>query len=334
MIHVVLLYGFARIGLGQYAARGDGSEYLTMAEALTSGQLVGVHFPLYPALISALSLVMPTDLAALAIPPVFHILFAMILYKIFEDSKHAWLYSLTLALFPPSVLIYNSSALSDSLTIFFTALVFYYGLKGRENRMLVASFFAGSSHYYAILLIVPLTYWLWKKRNVRKLPFALVPLLPLIIFSVAQFFARGDFLYYVRIPEAPTFSWGTALLTYPFGSLVYAATALSGLERLYWSSYIALVYFAYGMGLLIATRRQSYWRAVFSAPFYLFSVVVAGYYFVPRFLLLSFPSLIEFAELEKKLHAFRWILVVVIIANTAYAVWFLLIRVPASGFAS
>jgi hypothetical protein len=334
VVHIVLLYGFASIGLGRYAARGDGSEYMAMAQALGKGQLIGVHFPLYPALISIGSLFLPVDLAALAIPPIFHVLFALTLYKIFEESKskHPWLYSLTLALFPPSVLIYGSSSLSDALMIFFVALVFYYGLKGRRNRMLVAAFFAVFAHYYAIRLIVPVAYWLWKMQP-RKLPLALIPVLPLVILSVAQFFAKGEFFYYLKVPTAATFSWGTGLFTYPYGSLVLAATALSGLNRLYWSSYLVLVFLAYGVGLLVAAWRRSYWRAIFSAPFYLFSAIVGGYYFVPRFLLPSFPSLMEFTALERH-RAFRWILVGVIIASTAYAVWFLLIRVPASGFAS
>jgi hypothetical protein len=333
-VHVVLLYGFASIDLGRYAARGDGSEYMAMAQALAKGQLIGVHFPLYPALISIGNLFLPVDLSALAIPPIFHVLFALTLYKIFEESKskHPWLYSLTLALFPPSVLIYGSSSLSDAVMIFFAALVFYYGLKGRRNRMLVASFFAVFTHYYAILLIVPLAYWLWKMQP-RKLPLVLISVLPLAILSVAQFFARADFFYYLKVPAAATFSWGTGLLAYPYGSLILAATALNGLNRVYWSSYLALVFLAYGVGLFVAAWRRSYWRVIFSAPFYLFSVMVGGYYFVPRFLLPSFPSLMEFAALERR-RVFRWILVGVIIASTAYAMWFLLIRVPASGFAS
>jgi hypothetical protein len=334
VVHVVLLYGFASIDLSQYAARGDGSRYMMMAQALGKGQLVSVHFPLYPALISIGSLLLPVDLTALAIPPIFHVLFALTVYKIFEESKskHPWLYSLTLALFPPSALIYSSSSLSDAVMIFFVALVFYYGLKGKRNRMVVASFFAVFTHYYAILLIVPIAYWLWRTQP-RKLPLAFVPVIPIVILSVAQFFARGDLFYYLKVPTAATFSWGTGLLAYPYASLVFATTALTGLNRIYWSSYLALVFLAYGVGLLAAAWRRSYWRAVFAAPFYLFSVMVGGYYFVPRFLWPSFPSLMEFATLERH-RAFRWILVGVIIASTVYAIWFLLIRVPASGFAS
>jgi hypothetical protein len=87
VVHIALLYGFASIDLGRYAARGDGSEYMAVAQALTNGQLIGVHFPLYPALISIGSLFLPVDLAALAIPPMFHIFFALTLYKIFEDAS-------------------------------------------------------------------------------------------------------------------------------------------------------------------------------------------------------------------------------------------------------
>jgi len=334
-IHGVLLYGFTRIGFGQFAARGDGKEYMTMAEALTKGQLVGSHFPFYPAIIGVASYFMPTDFAALVIPPAFHVLFALTLYKIFQQSKskHPWLYSLTLALFPPSVLVYSSSALSDAGTVFFIALVFYYGLKAKENLMLVASLFAASSHDYATLLIIPLACWFWKTHP-RRLPLALIPVLPFIIFSTAQFFQNGNFFLYVNIAAASTQSWGSALLTYPFGSLVYSATVLSGVDRVYWSGYLSLIYAVYGVGLFLTTKRRSYWRTFFSAPFYLFSVLLAGYYFVPRFLIPSFPSLIEFAEVEKKLKILRWTLVVVIIASTAYAFWFLLIRVPETGFVS
>jgi hypothetical protein len=322
------------IGLNQYAARGDGPDYIAIANALARGQLAGAHFPLYPAFVSVVSSVMPSTLAALAVPPAFHTATALIFYKILKHTgvKHSWLFSLTLSLFPPSMLIYSSSALSDAVTLFFTSLVFWYGLNRKEKQMLGASVLAASSHYYAILLIIPLMYWFWR-TNIRKLPLALVPLLPLAVFSVWRFLTGGDLLYYLRAPIAPSYSWGPSLLTYPFGALVQAMLVLSGADQLYWLSYLILVYAAYGFGLLLATRRRSFWTAVFSAPFYLFSVLFASYYFVPRFVLLSFPSLMEFSKFEK-LRAFRWILLTVIIASTAYAMWFLLIRVPASGFMS
>lgn len=68
------------IGLTQYAVRGDGREYMAMAQALTQGRLIGTHFPLYPAVILSASLVMKTEVAALAIPPIFHVLFAFAIY--------------------------------------------------------------------------------------------------------------------------------------------------------------------------------------------------------------------------------------------------------------
>jgi hypothetical protein len=334
--HVVLLYEFSQLGLAQYAGRGDGAEYLAAAEALARGKLVGYHFPLYPALIGVASLLVSKELAALAIPAVFHTFFALAVYKILDTLKfrRALLYALVLAFFPPSALIYTSSPISDSLVLFLAALVFYFGLKRKESPMLLSSFLAGATHYMGMLLVVPLGYWYWRNDR-RRMPLASVPLLPFAILSLIKFASTGDLFYYVTVHFAYSSRvWSTPLVSYPFVSLVYTATVLRGLERLYWFGYVAVVFAVYGIGLAHGVKTRANWSVAFSAPFYVLMTVYAGYYFVPRFLLYAFPSLMEYPRLENRFKAILWLAIAVTIASAAYAVWFLLIRVPATGFTS
>ena len=334
VLHLFLLFWYAHVGLSDYASRGDGLEYMRASEALVHGRLVGSHFPLYPALIAFLSLIVPREVAALSIPPVFHVLFALTVYKTLRDQGFgdAWPYALLMAYAPPSVLIYSSSALSDGVALFFTALTFYYALRGREGSMLLSSVLAASTHYMAMFLAIPLAYMYWR-RNPRRLPLALAPLLPLAVFSLIQYAATGDLLYYVSIHFAYSRRvWSTPLLSYPFASLAYVATALGGARRAFWLAYLLLVYMAYGYGLIRAVKARRGLFAAFVAPFYAFTLIYTGYYFIPRFLAYGFPSLMEYAELGRRVKPVRRLIIAVTLVSIAYALWFLMVRVPSTGF--
>ncbi|MEM3078498.1 MAG: hypothetical protein QXR38_03275 [Nitrososphaerales archaeon] len=333
-IHAILLYCYAQIGLTDYASRGDGQEYMYAAEALSQGKLIGAHLPLYPALIAITSFITPKEVAALSIPAILHTLFTLVAYKALMDTGlgNPWLYALMIAFVPPSVLIYSSSALSDGVALFFIALSFYYGLRKKEGAMLLSSFLAASTHYMGSFLVIPLAWKYWKADK-RRLPLALVPLLPLVILSLIQYATTGNLFHYVSVHFAYSLRvWGTQLFLYPFASLLYTATALKGIQRAFWLTYLTLVYVSYGVGLFHSAKKRRSWSTVFSIPFYAFTVVYTGYYFIPRFLAYSFPSLMEYAEIERKFKPVRWLITVATLISLAYALWFLLIRVPSTGF--
>ena len=146
-------------------------------------------------------------------------------------------------------------------------------------------------------------YW---KTNRKKLPLALVPIVPLALLTLYQYLVTGNLLYYVSVHFAYSSQvWRTSLFSYPFETLFYAATALKGIERLYWFGYIALSYVVYGIGVFHAATIKRTWSASFTAPFYAFTVSCTGYHFVPRFPLYGFPALTEFADFEKKSHVVR-----------------------------
>ncbi len=217
---------------------------MAMAQALTQGQLIGSHFPLYPAMILVARLAMKTDVAALVVPAIFHVLFILVVYKILGalGVDRPFLYALFVAFFPPAIMIYSSSALSDSTTLFFAGLTFYYGLVNRRNLMLLSSILAAASHYMGMLLVVPLLYWFWKNDK-KKSILALIPLAPIALFSLIQFFTIGDLLHYVTIHFAYAVRvWGTPLFSYPFASLVSIVMNLKGIGEvvlvwLRWSSF-------------------------------------------------------------------------------------------------
>ncbi|HUK49752.1 MAG TPA: hypothetical protein VLV18_01855 [Terriglobales bacterium] len=335
-LHILLLYGYSRIGLAQYAARGDGREYMGMALALTQGHLIGTHFPLYPAMILLTSLAMNMQVAALVVPAIFHILFALVVYKILDTLgvDRPFLYALFLAFFPPAMMIYSSSALSDSTTLFFAGLTFYFGLVNRRNLMLLSSILAAASHYMGMLLAVPLLYWFWKNDR-KKSILSLIPLTPIALFSLIQFFTIGDLLHYVTIHFTYAVRvYGTPLFSYPFASLVSIAVNLRGVERLYWFGYVSLVFVVYGIGLVYANKTRRTWSAVASVPFYALMVLYTGYYFIPRLILYAFPSLMEYGSLGRGNRLLTTIVLTVTLASVGYAIWFLLVRVPASGFVS
>lgn len=335
VIHVLLLYGFAKIGLSQYSVRGDGREYIAAAIALTQGRIIGTHFPLYSALIAVVSSLVPIDLAALAIPPFFHTLFALVAYRILVAMKFRRPISsaLMVALLPPSAIVYTSSALADSITIFFAALTFYYGLERREKLMLVFAFLAGLTHYDGIVLIIPLAYLYWRSDR-RRILLALVPAVPIVLLTLYQFAVTGNLLYYVSVHFVfYQRVFGTTPLSYPFESLVYIATELRGIDRIYWFGYVGLAFIIYAIGTVRSARSGRSWSAVFSAAFYAFSALYTGYYFVPRFLLYAFPSLMEFTELGRR-KILWWMMIIATIMSVAYSIWFLLVRVPATGFIS
>ena len=335
VVHVFLLYGFAKIGLSQYSVRGDGREYMAAAVALAQGRIIGTHFPLYSALIVIVSALVPIDLAALSIPPLFHTFFALVVYRILVAMKFRRPLSgaIMVALLPPSAIVYTSSALADSITLFFVALTFYYGLNGREKLMLVAAFLAGFTHYDGIVLAIPLAYLYWKS-NRRKLPLAAIPAVPIILLALYQFVVTGNLLYYVSVHFVfYQRVFGTTPLSYPFESLVYIATALRGIDRIYWFGYVGLAFIVYAIGVARSARVGRNWSAMFSGTFYALTALYTGYYFIPRFLLYAFPSLMEFTELGRR-RILWWILIAATVMSVAYSFWFLLVRVPASGFIS
>jgi len=333
LIHAILILWYFRVGLSDYASRGDGLEYMRASEALIQGRLVGAHFPLYPALIAAFTPALGRELAALAIPALSHILFALIVYGDLNSSRlgDPLPYALLIAFAPPSTLIYSSSALSDGVALLFTALTLHYALKDREKLMLLSSALAASTHYMPILLIIPLAYWYWR-RNRRRLPLALTPLAPLALLSLIQYAATGNPLHYVSVHFAYSRRvWGTPLISYPLASLAYIAGSLRGANRIFWLTYILLTYIAYGLGLAHAANRRSL-SAAFTAPFYAFTLIYTGYYFIPRFLAYAFPSLMEYAHIERRLKPVKYLVMTATLASTAYALWFLMIRVPSTGF--
>ena len=287
---------------------------MAMAQALTQGQLIGTHFPLYPAMILVASLAMNTQMAALVVPAIFHVLFALVAYKILGTLgvDRPFLYALFVAFFPPAIMIYSSSALSDSTTLFFAGLTFYYGLVNRRNLMLLSSILAAASHYMGMLLVVPLLYWFWKNDK-KKSILALVPLAPIALFSLIQFFTTGDLLHYVTVHFSYAVRvWGTPLFSYPFASLVSVVMDLKGVERLYWFGYVGLVFVAYGIGLVYAAKTKRSWSAAASVPFYALMVVYTGYYFIPRLILYAFPSLMEYGSLGRGNRLFTTVVLTVI----------------------
>jgi hypothetical protein len=335
-IHVLLLYGFYRIDLLKYAARGDGAGYMQMAQALTHGQLIGVHFPLYPIMILAANLVMPLTVAALVVPAVFSVLFVLVIYQILVTLKVAnpVLFSLLISCFPPSMLIYSSSALSDSITLFFAALTFYYALTSRRSLMLLSSLLASASHYMGILFTVPLLYWLWKHDR-KKTPLGLLPLTPIIILSLFQFIKTGNILYYVTVHlDFATRNWGTPLFSYPFASLMSISSNRIGINMIYWLGYVGLVFVVYGLGVIASIKAKRMLPAIFSIPLYTFTVFFSGYYFIPRYMLYAFPSLTEYAQIKHGSKLLMILAACIIIVSVAYSTWFMLIHVPATNFTS
>ncbi|MEM3676698.1 MAG: hypothetical protein QW176_00950 [Candidatus Bathyarchaeia archaeon] len=334
LIHAILILWYIHVGLSDYASRGDGLEYMKASEALTKGQLIGAHFPLYPALIAVFTPILGMELAALTVPALFHILFTLTIYRTLRDLGFSdpLPYALLIAFAPPSTLIYSSSALSDGIALFFTALAFHYASKNREGLMLLSSALASSTHYMPILLVAPLAYW-YQRNKRRRLPLALTPLIPLAALSLIQYSATGNPLHYVSIHFAYSRRvWGAPLISYPLASLSYMAANLGGANRIFWLTYILLAYTAYGLGLAHAVRARRGLSIVHIAPFYAFTLIYTGYYFIPRFLSYAFPSLMEYAEMGMRVKPVKWLVITAALASIAYALWFLMVRVPSTGF--
>jgi len=279
---------------------------------------------------------MRIDMAALVVPAIFHVLFALVVYKVLGTLgvDKPIIYALFVAFFPPAMMVYSSSALSDSTTLFFAGLAFYYGLVNRRNLLLLSSLLAAASHYMGMLLVIPLLYWFWKNEK-RKVVLALLPLAPIAVFSLIQFFAVGDLLHYVTIHFTYAIRvYGAPLFSYPFASLVSVVTNLRGVERLYWLGYVGIVFVAYGLGLTYAAKTRKTWSTVASIPFFALMIFYTGYYFIPRLILYAFPSLMEYGRLGRGSRVFAAIVLTATLASALYAIWFLLFRVPASGFVS
>jgi hypothetical protein len=155
-----------------------------------------------------------------------------------------------------------------------------------------------------------------------------------VLLTLYQFAVTGNLLYYVSVHFVfYQRVFGTTPLSYPFESLVYIATELRGIDRIYWFGYVGLAFIIYAIGTVRSARSGRSWSAVFSAAFYAFSALYTGYYFVPRFLLYAFPSLMEFTELGRR-KILWWMMIIATIMSVAYSIWFLLVRVPATGFIS
>lgn len=306
VLHAFVLFVVEGKALTKYAMYGDGAEYFWQAKGILQGVLTSVHPLLYPLLMRGLAFLTQFDLAALLIPVTFHILSVIPVYEIVRHTKtaHPEIWSVILTTFPPSLTLYSSLALSDSIAFFFSTLFFYFLVKRKELGLLLSGMLVGTASFIGNLLVLPAAYFYFKSswKNVYR---AIAVVLPLA--GLAYYQGRGKLpqglLYYINYHEyfSTTF-WNVNLFSWPCESLV---KSILGLPTPYPASRISEIYVVGLLGVYFVSwilcwihgNRESFW---FATPFLLFLTFYQGWFFIPRYIAFCFPVLLTYQSLLKR----------------------------------
>lgn len=171
--------------------RFDTNWYLKIAQrgySADDGSIV--YFPLYPMLIRVVGLMVRDDLLAAIIVANLALIGALVLlYRLsvaVSDEPATRRTIVYLLLFPAGFFLF--AAYTESLFLFCTLGAFFFA---RQNRWFVATLLAvlaALARLQGVLLIVPLAWLWWQRRNAQKSPFTfyvlfLIPLATIIFLS-------------------------------------------------------------------------------------------------------------------------------------------------------
>ena len=315
-----------------FATLYDGPSYLRMAASMLDPSTVVAHldrrvFIGYPALIALAGLAhLPLSYAALTISWLASGITAGASGALFQDRRIGW----ALAFFPPSFLMFSSTAMSEPAMLAFIVLGAY--LIVQRERYVIGALLLGYAGVirpvacFAVLgVLAALAYrWRVRQREIHKLetmrpqllaPFRKRGASPVFLVAaiagavvIAGFAAlriwRGDAFEGVKIYARSDATFADHILAWPFSSLVMTPlrTAVPLWKVAYVWAYVAFVL----IGCALATRRiwslwasQSYELVILATvwllcntAFVLCTGSVWGFHYFDRHLLAALPPLV------------------------------------------
>lgn len=266
-----------------------------------------VFFPLYPFLISALSLItgISPTLAAWLLSCLFLLLAGALLFKFvkkYHPESDPSLAVLLLLIFPTAFFL--NAIYTESLFLFLSLAAFYLAFDKKYFWAGVLGFFAALTRITGILLFLPLIIELFINSGVNKdsvkksLPLFLIPLGTACFFAYHWFYF-GDPLLFFRVESA----WGRsfALNKEHFAFLTDASLANFLLDAGYliFGSFITLY--------LIKIKKFSY--AIYAATTIGVAIATGTLMSIGRYILVLFPIYVIGASLKNETVKYGWIIV-------------------------
>lgn len=285
----------------------DAFWYINIAEggyssmAITTTHHIGsynyAYFPLYPLLIRILNLLIHNSIVSGLVISNFCLLTsAKLITKIYKPELAKDVVRV-LFLFPTTFLL--SGLYTESLFLTILLAVYYYYKKGNWPLVVLFSFLLGFTRPFGILIIIPLTYSLIKKKEyisinqkLRLISLSIL-VLPYLIFNLYLYKLTGI----VSAHSYATSDWGRSV-TIPYLSV------FTHLREFTFGQSFSVI-FSLCIGSLIWTKRKllnnfeiSLALSMFIFPL-LFSSLPAHYPGIPRYVLVIFPLYLILAKLHK-----------------------------------
>jgi len=279
--------------------RFDTLWYLHIAQAGYDRQAAIVFYPLYPALIHALSWVVhPPLAAALAISTAAAFFFAWGLEELISldyPSGTAVRATVLLAVWPSSFILFAGYA--DSLVMALSVWSLYYARTDRWGLAGVLGFFAGSAKAVGAVAAVPLGWLAWRKRR-RECWTAVLPLAAPAAFSL--WIRKAG---YGSSAAAYAAHWRTHV-AWPWKTLADSVRSFFATPP-HLILQLNLIFLVLACGLLLVRRLRMEYRlyAVASLTLFLTKNTDPLLQSTMRYVLAVFPSFIALAIVLEKRHA-------------------------------
>lgn len=270
-------------GLATIVANYDGPLYIAVAKTFYDKDLIKAnyqfpltteyytaHFPMFPALIRAFSVVTNYPYAMLAVTLLSSFLAIYFFHKLTGNYFLTFLFSI----FPARWLIVRSVGSADPLFLASIIASLYFF---KNKKYLLAGIWGAVAQLTksaAILLFISyLAYFIWAKRfeinkfvpRIKKtLPLLLIPFSLLIVFTF-YYFATGDFWVYFRSGD------NIHLFFPPFQIFNYSAAWVGT----FWLEEIIFVYLLGALGVYKLFQKKEIEYGIFSAIFFLSTLFVS-----------------------------------------------------------
>jgi hypothetical protein len=296
VVHSLLFLLFEDGRIVEYVKLGDGKDYIGQAQSILHGTISSPHVILYPIFIRILAFLFPYANSALLISSCAHILSAIPMYEILKAKSISYpkVYTFVLTTFPPTLVLYSSLALSDSLLFLFCVLFFYFLVRQKESGLISSGIFAAASHFLGLLLFFPIVYFYLKNR-MKRVYRAFAVWGPIVLLSLYhQYAGQGLAFYWVNNEQYSQKHFGIGIFSIPFENLL---KGLRGIPTPYPAPSAPELILVIGLFIFYALAGAISWRVgnkleiSFALPYLIFLAFYQNFFFIPRLIPLCFPLL-------------------------------------------
>lgn len=152
-------------------------------------------FPLYPAFIRGLYLLgLDVEFGAFFVSATCGLICIPLFQRVAENyySQDRALVTTLLYFFFPPVFVFLGVNYTESLFLLLSLLAWFYHLRQKEYKSLLAASLASLTKIYGVLLVVAIGYDYMRRRQFSKMPSLMIPILPVVGWNLYSFTQTGN----------------------------------------------------------------------------------------------------------------------------------------------